>query len=192
MNQIPVTNRLTPAAGDAVLNSDLIRDRFGSYHVDVLRRDADTRVSALSSDDAGQRICRTFAITRFLAGREQVDSSVLQQIDEGGSIGATLRRAGIEVDKQTLDIRDVPISQATHASLQPMRLDAPVTLALHIYTLGIRRDTDAMPFAIIAELHHPDFLSSAQLSALFLLSAEQSGLSAEINALRKDVFQIGT
>ncbi len=194
MNHIPVTGQSagTQSTGDALLNSDLIRERFGSYHVDVIRRSGDTRVSALSSDNDGKRVCRTFAVTQFLPGRLRVDPQVMQQIDDGGSIGATLRRAGIEVDKQTLDISDVTIDSAKHPAIQRMQLGAPAALALHIYTLGIRDDSDASPFAIIAELHHPEFLSGSQLFELFDLSPEDSGVAASLDALRAEVFQTGT
>ena len=182
----------TPATGEALLNSDLIRERFGSYHVDVLRRSGETRVSALSSDDDGERICRTFAVTQFLPGRLRVNQAVLQQIEDGGSIGATLRRAGIEVDKQTVDISELNLEDAAHPALERMQLEVPATLALHIYTLGVRDDSDASPFAIIAELHHPDFLSRAQLVELFEPGPESLRDSVDLDALRTEVFQIGT
>ena len=182
----------TPVNGEALLNSDLIRERFGSYHLDVLRRGDDTRVSSLSSGEDGKRVCRTFAVTQFLPGRLQVDAQVLRKIDDGGSIGATLRRAGLEVDKQTLVISDVSLDDAVHPALERMQLQAPATLALHIYTLGIRSDSDASPFAIIAELHHPHFLSSSQLFELFELSTEPARMAVDLDALRAEIFQIGT
>ena len=194
MNHIPVTGQSagTQSTGEALLNSDLIRERFGSYHVDIIRRNGDTRVSALSSDDDGARVCRTFAVTQFLPGRLHVDPQVMQQIDDGGSIGATLRRAGIEVDKQSLDISDVTLDSPEHPAIRRMQLQAPSALALHIYTLGIRNDSDASPFAIIAELHHPEFLSGSQLFDLFDLCPGDPGVGASVDALRAEVFQIGT
>ena len=192
MNQTSVTGRAVPKTGDALLNSDLIRERFGSYHVDVLRRSDSTRVSALSSDEAGERVCRTFAVTQFMPGRLEVDEQVLQRIEDGDSIGATLRRAGIDVDKQSLDISDVCLEDPAHPALERMQLAAPATLALHIYTLGIRDSEDASLFAIIAELHHPDFLSGAQLLELFDVSAEATPVPVSLDALREEVFQIGT
>ncbi|MEM1175909.1 MAG: hypothetical protein AAGA33_05605 [Pseudomonadota bacterium] len=194
MNHIPVTGQLagTQIGGEALLNSELIRERFGSYHVDVLRRTGDTRVSALSSEDGGLRVCRTFAVTQFMPGHTRIDAQVLQQIEDGGSIGATLRRAGIEVDKQSLEISEVSLDVDGHPALERMRIDAPAVLAQHIYTLGIRGDSDASPFAIIAELHHPDFLTGLRLNELFELSPERSRVAFSLESLRAEVFQTAT
>ncbi len=182
----------TQSTGEPLLNSDLIRERFGSYHVDILRRSDSTRVSALSSEANGERICRTFAVTQFMPCDLPIDASVIAHIEDGGSIGATLRRAGFEVDKQSLDISEVTIDDKSHAALQCMHLDAPLALALHIYTLGIRDRDKSSPFAIIAELHHPDFLTRPALQELFTLSDTATAAAVDLERLRAEIFHIGT
>ncbi len=188
----PPTAVSTQSTGEPLLNSDLIRERFGSYHVDILRRGTDTRVSALSSDQDGAKICRTFAVTQFISCELAIDAAVLEHIESGGSIGATLRRAGFEVDKQSLDITGVQIDEPSHAALERMHLDAPLTLALHIYTLGIRDRDVSSPFAIIAELHHPEFLTETGLRELFTVSDKAPAAAVDLERLRAEVFRIGT
>ena len=168
----------TAATGEPSLNSDLIRERFGSYHVDVLRRSDDTRVSALSSEDNGERVCRTFAVTQFMPLNR--------------SIGATLRGAGFEVDKRSLDITTARLEDSSHAALERMHLEAPATLAMHIYSLGIRDKSTTSPFAIIAELHHPEFLVYEDLRELFSVHDKVSGDSIDLDRLRAEIFHIGT
>ena len=48
-----------------------------------------------------------------------------------------------------------------------MRIDLPATLATHQYLFVIRREGRSADYARITEIHHPDYLSAADLRGLF-------------------------
>lgn len=159
------------AAERELLNSERIERRFGSYGVDVLSSDARYRVSNLYSVHDDERICRTFAVVVYPS---RIDPRFRREHDEivaGGSIGAVFARNGWIVTKRHLYFGELPATQKV-AGL--MRTDEGVPLAVHVYVLSVERDGASFDYATIAEVHHPDYLSSADLPRIYGAPARSS------------------
>ena len=48
-----------------------------------------------------------------------------------------------------------------------MRISLPDSLATHVYLLIVRKDGRSFTYATITEIHHPDYLSAADLKAIY-------------------------
>lgn len=156
-----------------LLNSERIEAVFGSFGIEVLEADRQTRVSNLYSLHGRRRICRTFAMVTF-AGRGSADGqhvaaieSAHERILAGGSIGATLQRAGWSVGKRHVFFGEIEADLAFARAARLMDELLPNTLAVHIYVLEASKGKTTLDYATIAEVHHPDFLTLADLRALY-------------------------
>ena len=141
---------------ESPLNSDLIRQRFGNYQVDVLRQSETSRVANLYSVKSGTQICRTLAVTHFV---EPVDTALIgadKKIRSGQSIGATLRAQGFEVSKRLL----VATEGTTGAKFEALAPDvAPGTiLSIKVYVLKASDPSLHADYAVIAEAYHPEHI----------------------------------
>jgi hypothetical protein len=147
-----------------LLNSERIEARFGSYGIEVLASDARLRVSNLFSREAAGPVTRTFAIVLY---PERIAPALAREhaaILDGGSIGATFAAAGWHVLKSHRYFGEV----ASAARVERlMKLDAGARLAVHIYQLAVERDGTRYDYAAIAEIHHPAYLSLAELEAIY-------------------------
>jgi hypothetical protein len=146
------------------LNSERIAATFGNYGVTVLEQNAAVRVSSLFSEADEQRTCRTFAIVRY---PERIDPSLSAEhvaIVAGGSIGAVFAASGWEVRKTHLYYGERTAS-AKLASL--MHIAAGTRLAEHVYVLDVVKDGRAIEYAALVEIHHPAYLSRANLAAVY-------------------------
>jgi hypothetical protein len=158
-----------PAAAAAqqareVLNSERIERKFGSYGVAVLDSNAETRVANLFSTDGGVRVCRTFAVSRYPAAIDPSFAAEHAAIVAGGSIGAVFAAHGWTVRKTHLYFGEV---QAWPALAALMHVAPATSLAEDIYVLEIVKGALTFEYATIAEIHHPDYLRSADLPALY-------------------------
>ena len=160
-----------PVADPApALNSDRIRQRFGSYGVKVLRQDQQLRVSNLYSIHGERSICRTFAVVRFAQPTPTKLSAEHAAIVAGGSVGEVLRQHGWQVEKRRLQLATleaVPQSEAGRL----MGLTDPTTLATDVYQLTVRRGSLVLTYAVIAEIHHPDYLDTTTLERMAVARA---------------------
>ncbi len=163
------------------LNSEKIEARYGNYHVDVIASHGRTRQSALSSESDGRRVCRTFALTQF---SEDVDALSSHGVIRGGaSIGATLQRDGWCVLKSTIHVGHITIAHPEHTVVKLMHLQSPVELALHIYKLSVEKDGNVIDYATISEIHHPDYLTEAEVRSLFSLNTAKSSKPPQVDEL---------
>lgn len=155
------------AGSGELLNSDRILRTFGSYGVDVLQATPARRISSLYSSDSTERTTRTYAVVDFADTPHDAYGGPHAAITDGGSIGATFRRAGWQIDKQHIFIGafEVPATYTEIASL--MRLTLPVELAAHVYILNVTKDEKTYQYATITEIHHPAYLTSAALQAIY-------------------------
>jgi len=145
------------------LNSDMIRDSFGSYGVDILRSDETRRVSSLYSGSDDSKTTRTYAVVDFTGRSAALMAAEHRAIVSGSSIGTTFRDAGWVIRKQHLFIGEleIPASYGEIATL--MRIELPRTLATHQYLFVISKGERSFSYATITEIHHPDYLSASQL-----------------------------
>lgn len=150
-----------------LLNSERIEQRFGSYGIDVLASEAGLRRSSLYSIENDERICRTYAVVRF---KDELDSSYGQlhaKVLAGNSLGEVFKSDGWSIHKQTLHIGSFTLESADSEIAHLMQLGEDPNLALHVYQLLLDRDTQAFEYATIIEVHHPDYLSAANLLDIY-------------------------
>ena len=149
------------------LNSERIEQKFGSYGVDVLRADARRRVSSLYSLDQGNKVTRTYAVVDFAGEPESRYLREHTLIAAGGSIGATFRDAGWQIDKQHLFIGELEASIAYTEIGELMQLGLPKMLATHVYLLNVHKDERTFQYATITEIHHPGYLTADELRQIY-------------------------
>ena len=151
----------------SILNSERIQMKFGSYGLDVLYSDQDTRVSYLYSFDSSdhkKKIYQTFAIVQFLESK--IDQETQKRIDNGASIGSTLKESGWSINKINLNITQInsdeyPLFKTSETS-ESLR-----TLAVHFYKLEIKKEDKFFDYAEILEIHNSDYLNYDELIKIF-------------------------
>ena len=151
-------------AGRELLNSERIAAAFGSYGVEVLEQDEQVRVTNLFSGAGQDKTCRTFAIVRYPPHLDGAVSAEHEEIVAGGSIGAVFAAHGWQVRKTHLSYAERPASPRL---AQLMRVAVGTTLAEHIYVLDVVKDGRAIEYAVLAEIHHPDYLAVADLARIY-------------------------
>ena len=145
-----VTAEVTPS-----LNSDVIRERFGSYGVEVLSQNDELRVANLFSGEGNSKVSRTLAVTVFVLPRDSRLDASDQVIRAGGSIGASLRNAGFVVDKRVLLDTEVTTGSG-FVALSNNTVGVRTQLKTRVYALYAVEGNEALPYAVIAEAYHPE------------------------------------
>ena len=155
------------AADSTTLNSERIAQKFGSYGIDVVEYTNDSRVSNLYSETPEGPISRTFAVVKL---REQIDAAFATEHDlilEGGSIGAVFESHGWRIGKHHQYIGEIAIDSTATRIAGLMHLDLPAQAAIHVYLLTISKGQHSFDYATIAEVHHPDYLTVAELRSIY-------------------------
>ncbi|QOC22870.1 hypothetical protein IC757_01505 [Wenzhouxiangella sp. AB-CW3] len=170
-----------------LLNSERIEQKFGSYGIEVLDQTGEVRVATLHSREAVGTVTRTFAVTRFHDPVDPRLAEAHQRIRDGASIGATLAGDGWEVGREHIWTGELPAG----SRLEPLMGEAPGTrLAVHVFDLTARRGGEALLYATIAEVHHPDHLDQTALEDLFGQHEAATDRSAQL--LHHVLAQMGT
>jgi hypothetical protein len=144
------------SAAPPLLNSERIEQRFGSYGIDVIESGGDVRVSNLYSLESGRKVCRTFAVVLYPHDVDPRYAAEHAAILAGGSIGAVFKEHGWTVTKRNLYFGTLGTTPKV-ADLMHDVSGRP--LAVHVYGLYVTRGDMTLPYATIAEVHHPDYLS---------------------------------
>ena len=179
MSATPLPESIRSAAQNAsalepqLLNSERIRNRFGSYGIDILTDQHGLRRANLYSLADTGKTCRTFAIVRTLDPAPEIDYEH-GAISSGRSIGATFRDSGWTVAKKTLFTGGVSLTDIDRDVAVLMRLSGPECIALHAYELIVERNDRAITYAAILELHHPEYLCEDELETLFPSRADST------------------
>jgi len=149
------------------LNSDRIRQTFGSYGVDVLANDENRRVSSLYSGAGSDKTTRTYAVVDFIGAAKSALGTEHALIEAGGSIGEVFRDAGWSIDKRHFFIGElfVPATYTEIGAL--MHVDLSQLLAADVYLFVVGKDERSYNYATITEIHHPDYLSAADLKRIY-------------------------
>ena len=155
------------AGSDALLNSDRIEQAYGSYGVDVLRNEDLRRESSLYSGAGDTKTTRTYAVVEYPVQPQSAYAREHALIVAGGSIGATFRQAGWAIDKRHLFIGELEIPVTYTDLSELMRISLPDSLATHVYVLIVTKDERSFTYATISEIHHPDYLSAADLKTIY-------------------------
>ncbi len=162
------------ATESVLLNSERIERRFGTYGIDVLASEAGLRRSSLYSLEGGERVCRTYAVVRFIDEPDTSFGAEHAKVLAGNSLGEVFKANGWKIHKQTLHIGSVAIADSNTDILQRMQLAAPQTLALHIYQLLLARGDRIFEYATIIEAHHPDYLGQTELLDIYSYDESES------------------
>jgi hypothetical protein len=162
-----------------LLNSERIAARFGDYGIEVLQSDARERVSNLYSEANGERTCRTFAVVRYPAVIDPALAAEHDEIVRGGSIGAVFAAHGWQVLKTNLRYF---VLAAPERVAGLMRIAAETPLAAHAYELDVAKDGRTFQYALLVEIHHPDYLKREDLLAIYG-PADESGHEAAVREL---------
>jgi hypothetical protein len=149
------------------LNSERIKERFGSYGIEVLSHESGIRRSSLYSVDGDSRICRTYAVVRFVDESTPRVADAHADILAGGSIGATFKSTGWQMGKVTLHVGSMSLRESDHVISDLMHIDGPTELSVHAYQLVLEKDSQTIDYATIVEAHHPDYMSLPELEKLY-------------------------
>ncbi len=155
------------------LNSERIARKFGNYHVELIENQENIRLSNLYSIGPSGAVCRTFAVVGLTDDVDAFFATEHAQILEGGSIGAVFKRNGWRIEKRHQYIGVMPIGQQAVRLTRLMRIKPPATAAVHIYGLAVSKNGRSFDYAMIAEVHHPDYLTIAVLWSIY--GSEYSG-----------------
>jgi hypothetical protein len=156
------------------LNSERIAERFGSYGIEVISSEPGLRRSNLYSSENDVRTCRTYAVVRFVDEPDAKIDDEHTQILAGKSIGAIFKASGWTILKQTLHVGTAALDDAAHPVATLMRLDREADVAMHVYRLLLEKQQQAIDYATLIELHHPDYLSRSDLLDLYPVDARTS------------------
>lgn len=165
------------------LNSERIEDQFGSYGIEVLSSEPGLRRSALYSNESGSHTCRTYAVVRFVEKPDAIIGSEHAQILAGNSIGAIFKANGWAIHKETLHIGAVGVDIDDNHLASLMRLVQAREVAVHVYRLLLQKAGQAIDYATIIELHHPDYLRELDLRDMYPLDAGSALAPQQINEL---------
>jgi len=154
------------ATETVLLNSERIENRFGSYGIDVLASEASLRRSSLYSVEEGRKTCRTYAIVRFVDNPDSSFGAEHAEVLAGNSLGEVFKQNGWHIQKQTVHIGSLQLPVDTPVS-GLMHLEQQTTLALHVYQLLLARADQVFEYAMIIEVHHPEYLSENDLLEIY-------------------------
>jgi hypothetical protein len=152
------------------LNSERIRQKFGSYGIDVLEQDQQLRISSLYSIEDGQKVTRTLAVVIY---PERIPAEIQlehETIRAGGSMGEVFKENGWSVEKASLYFGDIPASQDFDQIYRLMGVLEPVPLAVHLYELSVCGQKECFAYATLAEVHSPEYLTLAELEHIYGVS----------------------
>jgi hypothetical protein len=161
------TPDVTADALRPLLNSERIQLTFGSYGIDVLEQTDSIRISNLYSLEEGIKTGRTFAVVVYPGQVDPALAEAHRRILAGQSIGAVFKEEGWTVTKEHLYFGEIPLEADFQRVRGLMKLGASGPLAVHVYRLAVARADDSADYATIAEVHHPDFLTLADLNAIY-------------------------
>jgi hypothetical protein len=176
------------ATESVILNSERIERHFGSYGIEVLASEAGLRRSNLFSYEGNTPTCRTYAVVQFVDQLDDRYDEAHTRVLAGGSIGATFKEDGWDIDKHTLYVGTVPLPEGPSEVRRLMRLTGPHNLALHVYQLVLVRGEIELEYATIMEAHHPDYLDRADLESIFEVDARQTLSPEDLEQLASLIF----
>ena len=111
---------------------------------------------------------------RFVDEPDAVIDAEHAQILAGQSIGAIFKASGWTIVKETLHIGTAALDDAGHPVAALMRLVHSTVVAMHVYRLLLEKRQQAIEYATLIEMHHPDYLDRSDLLKLFSVDAPTS------------------
>jgi hypothetical protein len=195
MHRTPVPETILAIALSAcivepeLLNSERIKQRFGSYGIDVLYSENGLRRASLHSIENGAKVCRTCAVVRFDSVPTDIIGNEHAQILAGSSIGETFKANGWTIYKETRYVGELQMPTRSHAVLALMALRDRDSLAMHAYRLLLKKEQQTIDYATIVEVHHPEYLSREEVTELYLVDAPARLTENELREVSELVLQ---
>jgi hypothetical protein len=149
------------------LNSERIKQEFGSFGIEVIECSAERRVASLYSLESGARVCRTYADVAFNVSVVPELAVEHALVLAGQSIGAVFKQRGWSITKRHTQIGSVTLTRDDSAILSRMCLEPPQRVARHSYVFEVGKDDSVFDYATITERHHPCYLTAADLKAIY-------------------------
>ena len=173
-------------------NSDRIQGKFGSYGIDILENGPAIRVSNLYSSENGVKTNRTFAVVAYPGFIEPAFKKEHEAIIGGQSIGLVFEHNGWVIDKKHQYFSEIEVANDLSATYSPFNGIGTNSPAIHIYSLVISKDDFRFEYALIAEVHHPEFLQLTELKAIYGHGRDQqpasdTGVSEFLNIVRSKI-----
>jgi len=148
-------------------NSDRIRQKFGSYGIEVLENSPGLRVSSLFSTHDGVKINRTFAVVAYTDVIEPAFREEHDAIINGESIGIVFKKSGWLVNKHHQYFGEIETPPGHFVVSPGSAKTIKNRSAIHVYSLMVKKNGSEFRYASIAEIHHPEFLQLDDLSAMY-------------------------
>lgn len=149
------------------MNSERIRQEFGSFGIDVVESGPRRRVSRLYSLEDGTRVCRTYAIVEFDDVIPQALAAEHALVMSGRSIGAVFKERDWNINKRHTRVDSINLTPDDRDITSSMRLDPPQRVALHSYVFEVSKGKQTWNYATITELHHPRYLTETDVRSIY-------------------------
>lgn len=175
----PVSPTTYSETRSPLLNSERIRQKFGSYGIEVLEQDDRLRVSNLYSLETGARVTRTLAVVFFPEPIPAPLRAEHEAIRSGQSIGEQFKKNGWKVEKQNVYFGALAAAPEFVGVYAAMGEIPAASLAVHIYQLWVSKERNYYLYATIAEVHHPEYLDLTGLQAIYSNENVASGWTQE-------------
>ena len=179
-------------ASSVPLNSEQIEAAFGSYGIDVIRQDDGWRISNLHSVHEDTKICRTLAIVKMPSKVPGTIRRIHQSILEGASIGATFQSKGWQVVKTDHQVSRTDELPEDSPIIALMKNPLERRLPLHRYRLSVLKRDHRIPYATIAEIHHPDYLNPDHLKRFYKIPHYQSSSDPDPDPMATTLIKLAT
>ena len=145
------------------MNSTLIKEKFGTYGVDVLVQEPHLRIASLYSLVVDKRVTRSLAIVDYINHEAPQVATIHERITAGRSIGQSFVDEGFEVFKKTEALVEIPANEDFSSLYKMMHLSQPIALAYHTYLLNVRKNDNWIVYARVTEVHSPEHLGIKEL-----------------------------
>jgi hypothetical protein len=152
---------------EPMLNSERIEKQFGSFGIDVIASDGSKRIANLYSMEGGRPVCRTWATVQF---PDAIDARAAYEhtlVLDGQPMGAVFKAHGWRISKRNLQIASRPLARSDDRMVRLMQIHQGATVAYHTYVFSVSKGGFALDYAVITEIHHPDYLSRSDLEEIY-------------------------
>lgn len=172
-----------------LLNSERIEAKFGTYRIKLLSYRDGIRRASLNSLYKGREICRTYAVVRFDKVPERQVGEEHRRILAGASVGRTFRDFGWQIFKETRFVGEIRLPDQKLPLHALMAISGIQHLAMHVYRLYLKKESQIIEYSTIIEIHHPDYLHRDELAPLYLVDEPEALPPSELKALRALILQ---
>jgi len=134
------------------LHTDVLEEKYGPIHTEVLRHDDEIREAHLS-DEKG--VSRTYALTFLTFDHKNKEiAEINEEIRAGGAIGKTFREHGYEVRKNVIRVYVIDLPEQLKKKFDVTEGQAKARLS-EFY--AEKNGEPPIIYGIVTEIYSPDF-----------------------------------